>query len=674
MARVRSVTGYLSTFRGQTMAAVVAIHMVFIPLLFGGLVFFVKQSFTEQFVNQSRTDARLLAALVQDEPKPAMLDEIFFEAALTGPLVDASLVGPDDTILWSLNDPTAVGRPSDFRESFFFGQHVDSVYAIGIPLPGDPGGSPRQLQLGFDESPTARQVEALYLRAGLLALVYLSLTLGLAAYWIYRLNRPIRELGEASRKVASGDVGGAIDVRTGLTEIQSLAADINHMRKELLKKSETMEHLAMHDALTGLPNRSLLTDRVNQALKSAERSHAPVALLLMDLDHFKEINDTLGHAVGDELLCMLPDRLKPCLREVDTMARLGGDEFAFLLPESDALGAASVAARLAEVLRAPFRLQGQNLHLGMSAGIAVSPEHGSEFSSLLRHVDVAMYAAKAGRRDYVIYSPSIDPHSRDRLTLANELRRDIAAGVLKVHYQPQFRLEDRSLCAVEALCRWPHHERGNIPPDQFIPLANRLGLMDELTREMVRQALRDYSTHEEFEGLAVCINLGANNLHDPALPGFLEDCLSEYGVAAESIILEITEQEYMTEPGEALRQVSELRERNFGLAIDDFGTGHSPFTYLKHLPATEVKVDKSFVADMTRDRHDYSLVAAIIALGQQLGLSVVAEGVEDQATLELLLELKCARAQGFYFARPMPVDEVVRFIAEYSPSSKDRPI
>lgn len=649
------------------MAAVVAIHLVFIPLLFGGLVFFVKQSFTEQFVNQSRTDARLLASLVPDNPEPETLDRIFFEAALTGVLDDASLAGPEGTIMWSLSDPAAVGRQSAFKESFFFGQHGDDLYSIGIPLSSGVTSSQEQLQLHFNESPTNSQIKALYIRASVLTLIYLSLTLGLAVYWIYRLNRPIRELGEASRKVASGDVESPIHVHTGLTEIQLLAADINHMRKELLKKSESMEHLAMHDALTGLPNRTMLTDRVNQALKFAERTGKPVALLLMDLDHFKEINDTLGHAVGDELLSMLHGRLKPCLRGADTMARLGGDEFAFLLPDTDASGAVTVTLRLAEALRAPFRIQGQHLHLRMSAGIAAFPEHGNEFNTLLRHVDVAMYAAKAGRRDYFVYSPGIDPHSRDRLTLANELRRDIAAGVLEVHYQPQFRLDDRSLCAVEALCRWPHRERGNILPDQFIPLASRLGLMDELTREMVRQALRDYSTHEEFRGLALCINLEANNLHDPTLPRFLDDCLVEYGVPAESIILEITEQEYMTEPGEALRQVSELRERNFGLAIDDFGTGHSPFTYLKHLPATEIKVDKSFVADMARDRHDYSLVAAIVALGQQLGLSVVAEGVEDRATLELLLDLKCPRAQGFYFARPMPVSDVVRFIAEYSP-------
>jgi diguanylate cyclase (GGDEF)-like protein len=666
MGRLHSIREHLQTLRGQTLVAVVGIHALFIPLLFAGLVFFVTQSFTEQFVNQSRTAARLLAALVPEDLDPQELDSIFYEATLSGPLVQAEIATPGNDIQWSLTDPVADAQIPDFREDFFFGQHGDGVYFIATPLPGHADNPPRQLRLGFDETPTRQQVHALYARAGALTLGYLVLTLGLAAYWIYRLNRPIRELGNASRRVASGEVDEAIDVQTGVAEIRSLAADINHMRQQLLKKTDSMEHLAMHDGLTGLPNRSLLMDRVEQTIKEAERQKTPVALLLMDLDHFKEINDTLGHAVGDHILCMLPQRLRPCLREVDTLARLGGDEFAFVLPNTGRQGAVKVAGRLAEAMQAPFQVQGQNLHLGMSVGIALYPSHGDEFNTLLRQVDIAMYAAKANRRDYFVYSADIDPHSRDRLALASELRRDMEAGNIEVHYQPQIRLADRSFCAVEALCRWPHAERGYIPPEQFIPLASRLGLMDELAREVIRRALRDFSSHDDLQGLTLCINLAANNLHDPALPGFLDDCMMEFRLSPESIVLEITEQEYMTEPGDALRHVAALRDRGFGLAIDDFGTGHSPFTYLKHLPVTELKVDKSFVADMVRDRHDYSLVAAIIALGQKLGLSVVAEGVQDQATLELLLDLECDRAQGFYFARPMPIDELTRFIAEHA--------
>lgn len=665
MARLRAIKGHFLTLRGQTLAAVVIVHAIFIPLLFGGLVFFVTQGFTEQFVNQTRTDARLLAALVPENPEPEELDAIFYEATLSGPLLQAELIGPDGGNQWSLTDPIADPRIPEFREDFFFGQHDDGVYFIATPLPGVSQSPSNQLRLGFDETPTRNQIETLYRRAGALTLGYLILTLGLAAYWIYRLNQPIRQLSDASRRVASGEVNEAIDVHTGLSEIRALATDINHMRLQLLKKTDSMEYLAMHDALTGLPNRSLLIDRVKQTLKNAERNNTRVALLLMDLDHFKEINDTLGHAVGDRILCMLPERLTPCLRKVDTLARLGGDEFAFLLPDTDIQGAVKVVGRLTDAMRAPFQIQGQNLHLGMSAGIALYPDHGDEFNSLLRQVDIAMYAAKANRRDYFVYSPNIDPHSRDRLALASELRRDIEADILEVHYQPQIRLADRSLCAVEALCRWPHPERGYIPPEVFIPLANRLGLMDELARAVIRQALRDYAGHDEFQSLALCINLAANNLHDPALPGFLDDCLAEFSITPESIVLEITEQEYMTEPSDALRHVAALRDRGFGLAIDDFGTGHSPFTYLKHLPATEVKVDKSFVADMVRDRHDYSLVAAIIALGKKLGLSVVAEGVQDHATLELLLELECERAQGYYFARPMTIDALARYIAEH---------
>ncbi|MDX1571909.1 MAG: EAL domain-containing protein [Xanthomonadales bacterium] len=663
MARQSAITRVFGSLRGQTLLSVLGIHALIIPLFFTGLVFFVKQALTQQFVNEIRSEARLLAMMTNDAENEAELDALFFEAQLSGELLYTAVADATGAVIWEMRDALLGSRDPEFREDFFFGQHGDDVYFISTGLSAE-SGLARQLRLGFDERPTVNQIHALYLRAGLLTLGYLVLTLFLAGLWFDRLDRPIRELRAQSRRVATGEVRDPIDVRTGLLELRDLADDINHMRDELLKKTDSMEHLAMHDALTGLPNRALLMDRLQQSLKKAQRVDSPLALLLMDLDHFKEINDTLGHNVGDQVLRMLPERLQPCLRETDTMARLGGDEFAFLLPDCDMVDAAHVVHRLSDAMRKPFQLEGQNLHLGLSIGVALYPDHGKEPDTLLRQVDIAMYSAKSNKREYVLYSPDIDPHSKDRLALASELRRDIETGRIEVHFQPQIRVSERTLCAVEALCRW-RHNGDYVPTEQFIPMADRLGLSDLLCREVVHQSLEAFSGHSIFDGLQLCLNLSVNNLRDADLPKLLLDELKLFGVAPESVVLEITEHEYMAEPGEALRRLKQFRQMGFGIAIDDFGTGHSSFSYLKNLPATEVKIDKSFVTHMARDHHDYALVAAVIALGQKLGLCVVAEGVEDVECLDQLDELGCDRAQGFYLSEARGVDDLQRWISDY---------
>ncbi|MFC0679550.1 putative bifunctional diguanylate cyclase/phosphodiesterase [Lysobacter korlensis] len=663
MAGTGSLTLHPRTLRGQTLLAVFGVHALIIPLFFGGLVFFVNQAFTAQFVNQIRSETRLFASLIPSDFDHGAAREIFYASAAGSTLMSVEILSKDGDVHWTFESPMVSDAPPAFREDFLFGEHGDDVYFIATPLFDADGEPAAQLRLAFDETPTLEQIAIVNRRAALLTLGYLVLTLLLAAYWIHRLNRPMRALGLASRRVASGEFREAIEVRTSLPEILSLASDINHMRAELLKNTDEMQHMAMHDGLTGLPNRALLADRVLQAMAQAQRADQSFTLLFMDLDHFKEINDTLGHGVGDHVLRQIPGRIQPLLRAGDTMARLGGDEFAFVLQDADADTAVAIVERLVDAMKSPFEVHGQQLHVGQSIGIAIFPEHARQFDELLREADVAMYAAKVARRPYAVFSPDIDPHSRERLELVNELRRDIERGRLRVHYQPQVEIGSGRLVGIEALVRWHPDQREPSAPDEFIPIAERLGLMDALTRLVVRQSFADFASASQLRGTTLSINLSTSNLRDPTLPGYFADMLREFGLDASQVVLEVTEHESIVEATNALEQLAALRAIGFGLAIDDFGKGHASFNYLKHLPATELKIDRSFVADMAHDRHDHSLVAAIVALARDLGLCVVAEGVPDGTVLEMLRKLGCDRAQGFYIARPMPMDDLLAMLA-----------
>lgn len=405
MAGLGSLRLHPRTLRGQTLLAVFGVHALIIPLFFGGLVFFVNKAFTEQFVNQIRSETRLFASLIPSDLDPDAARDIFYASAAGGTLQSVEIVSKDGDVRWSFASPIVSDVLPAFQEDFRFGEHDDGVYFIASPLLDADGEPAAQLRLGFDETPTREQITIVNRRAALLTFGYLMLTLLLAAYWIHRLNRPLRALGLAARRVASGEFREAIEVRTGVPEVLSLARDINYMRAELLKSTDEMENMAMHDGLTGLPNRALLTDRVLQAMAHVERAGGSFALLFMDLDRFKEINDTLGHAAGDQVLRLVPTRILPLLRAADTMARLGGDEFAFVLREANAKVAIAIVERIVTAMKPPFEVQGQPLHVDQSIGIAIFPEHARQFDELLRDADIAMYAAKSGRRAYVVYPP-----------------------------------------------------------------------------------------------------------------------------------------------------------------------------------------------------------------------------------------------------------------------------
>jgi diguanylate cyclase (GGDEF)-like protein len=415
------------------------------------------------------------------------------------------------------------------------------------------------------------------------------------------------------------------------------------------------ERQAMTDALTGLPNRKRLAERTAAALEDDDA--AGPSLLLFDLDRFKEVNDTLGHHVGDRLLEVVGSRLTAAVRPGDTVARLGGDEFAVLLPATGVDEADQTARRLLEELSAPIRLGGLLLDVRGSVGVAVAPEHGIDLEQLLQHADVAMYLAKEGGGGVEQYDVRRDRHSPERLGMVGELREALARGQLEVHYQPQAELVGGRVSGVEALVRWRHPERGLVPPDEFVPLAESSGLIEQLTAQVVDTTLAQLAAWRSLGlPLSAAVNVTVRDLTGGLLVDQVRDCLERHGVPAQCLQLEVTEGSLFTDSPGGVATLRSLDALGVQLSLDDFGTGYSSLGHLRRLPVRELKIDRSFVQRVADDPRDQAIVRSIIDLAGGLGMRVVAEGVEDRRTWEVLRTLGCDAAQGWYLSRAEPAD------------------
>jgi diguanylate cyclase (GGDEF)-like protein len=425
------------------------------------------------------------------------------------------------------------------------------------------------------------------------------------------------------------------------------------------------QHKALHDPLTGLPNRKFLLRSLGDAVEQVD---APAfALALLDLDRFKEVNDTLGHHVGDRLLELVATRISGVLRPADLVARLGGDEFAVYLPDlTTGRAAADVAMRIRQALNEPFQLEDVLLELEVSIGIALFPENGRDVDNLMRRADVAMYLAKELHTDVEVYDPARDRHSTGRLGLLASLRRALDAGELDLHYQPKVALEGGGVVGVEALIRWRHPERGFIPPDEFIPLAETSGLMHRLTAYVINTALAQVALWRD-EGflVAVAVNVSARDLHGTELARTVSEALARHRVPATLLKLELTERTLMAEHSRVLDTLIALEALDVELSLDDFGTGYSSMFMLKRLPVSEIKVDQSFVSRLTHDGEDASIVRSIIDLAHGLGLQAVAEGVETEDVWDQLVGLGCDTAQGWFVSRPMPAAAATDWLREH---------
>jgi len=451
-------------------------------------------------------------------------------------------------------------------------------------------------------------------------------------------------------------------------EVGGLNDALRRRSLELERQKNVMKHQALHDVLTGLPNRTLLAERAQQAFQIAEREKFSCCFMMIDLNRFKEVNDTLGYHTGDILLQAVAQRFRLQLRRSDTLARLGGDEFALVLPYTDEKQVEEVIRKLIQSLSAPLELFNDKHSIQMSAsmGIALFPEHAQDVEGLMQCAEVAMYVAKKEQKVSVIYQSDMKTDSEARLALVGDLKYAIENDGLELYYQPQLLAQESGFPSFEALVRWNHPTRGVVFPDMFIPLAEETGLINPMTWWILEKASEQCAIWRA-EGLDVCVsvNLSARNLKEKSLVERVQHCFAHYQLPPEAIVLEITESMLMDEPKQASEVLHQIDAMKVEVSIDDFGTGYSSLAYLKHLKVDELKIDRSFVMGMQENDNDIVIVRAIISLAHNLGLRVVAEGAETQGDWDTLVALECDRIQGYFVSRPMPVQQATEWLNQW---------
>jgi diguanylate cyclase (GGDEF)-like protein len=454
------------------------------------------------------------------------------------------------------------------------------------------------------------------------------------------------------------------DPRTGtVTHFVGVQHDIT----EIKQYQEELEHQANHDALTGLPNRNLLSDRLQQAYALAHRSSRKFVVAFIDLDNFKLINDSLGHGVGDDVLKIVAERLAGCVREGDTVARLGGDEFVLLAVEQEkGFDIYRMVNRVMTAIAQPFAIGAREFKVTCSVGVASFPDDGSDAETLLRNADSAMYQAKGlGRNTFRLYSPEMNANIGERLALEADLWHAVERDELLLHYQPKVELPTGRIIGMEALIRWNHPKRGMVSPAAFIPVAEESGLILEIGRWVIATACAQ-SVAWRDAGIApipMAVNISTRQLHDPDIVNVVRTVLAMSGLDPEHLELEVTESAAMVNAKDAIAAMTELRAMGVRISIDDFGTGYSSLSYLKRLPVTGLKIDQSFIRDLTQDSEDAAIVRAVIAVAKALALDVTAEGVETVEQVAVLNAYDCTQAQGYYFARPLPADAARALLA-----------
>jgi diguanylate cyclase (GGDEF)-like protein len=498
-----------------------------------------------------------------------------------------------------------------------------------------------------------------------LQLTLLALTvLGVAVFALgsvltaRRIGEPIRALSESARRLGHGDYNTPV-ARTSSDEVGDLAQAFETMRQGIRQREEQVHRLAFWDPLTGLPNREQFSQKVHQRLADAER---PCAILMLDLDRFKHVNDVLGHQFGDRVLCSVAQRLQALWHASNPLlARLGGDEFALQLECDDVVAAVAMARHIQRDFEEPMQIDDHTVDLSAAIGVVMFPAHGQEVGLLLSRAELAMYAAKNQRSGNQVYEPGLDAGSQESLSLLSELRHAVSANELRLFLQPKVDLRSGLVIGAEALVRWQHPQRGLVPPMEFIPFAEQTGFIRQLTTWMIAAAAQAWQrAHALGHDLRISVNLSTRDLMDQDLPAKIMAVLQQYGTRPQALCLEITEGAIMDDPQRALVTLEQLNRLGLKLSIDDFGTGYSSLAYLKRLAVDELKIDKSFVMVMERELDDAKIVRSTIELAHNLGLTVVAEGVETARTWKLLEALGCDEGQGYYISHAMPE---VRFMA-----------
>lgn len=682
------------SFRLKTILGIAFIEAAALIFLIITSLDYLETSNAEELRKRAYTTAHVFASTTKDAVLATDLSSLssFTDGVLGNPGIVYSRILGLEGILAEGGDAEALKRP--FHEDHEVADVKDGIFDAYAPITID-GANFGRIELGISTESFNNIMMAARSKVVVIAIIEMVLvalfSLALGTY----LTRGLSALQEGSRRIASGDLGYKIAVKgrdelaqtanafnamTGQLQISSnerlqaqialqqlneeLEQRVNSRTTELAHVNSELKHRALHDSLTTLPNRVLFHDRLGQAILAARREQNRHGLILIDLDRFKVANDTLGHHVGDLILQDVANKLLLCIRASDTVARLGGDEFAVLLPKiTSRAEVAEVANRIRKAIETPVVLDNHPVDIGTSAGIAIYPEDGEDVDTLMQHADFAMYEAKETRMGLAFYNPALGKKHMDQVVLQSELRRAIENDELVLYYQPKVSMSTGKVVGAEALVRWQHPDKGLLFPDAFISLAEKSGLIKPMTLWVLKQAISQCEAWAESGySINISVNISALNLQDPDFPGLVADMIDNSSLPTTQLELELTETAVMQNPVRAIETIASLAGMGIAFSIDDFGTGYSSMTYLKRLTLTTLKIDKSFVIDLAKDNNDAVIVCSTIDLGHNLGLKVVAEGVENEEVWHLLANLGCDIAQGYYMSKPIPNEKFVEWM------------
>lgn len=646
----------------RMLAFIAILHLFFVIFLFFALGPVVEEGYRSQFIDYVRSDAFNFSSSLSGGDFLILNHRALEETVLSGRTVYVDVYDANEKIYASFGHSPSLGAYR-FQEDFHFGQGGDAIYHIAADIYDKHHQLIGRLHIGYDESGTVEQIFYAYKRGSIYAALYVSIALIFSVLFSHHLTRPLKLLRKLSKQIAHGKYQTEISVPTYVYEINSLATTLEFMRKELVAQSDSMEHLALHDSLTGLPNRVLLEDRVNQTIYGLTFDVNPCVLAIIDLDRFKDVNDSFGHIMGDNMLKQVAARITHVLRKSDTVARLGGDEFAIFFPNTSRDLVTDLIASINRNLLDAFNCDGHFVSIGASIGLSVFPEDGASYEELLKRADVAMYSAKRAGGGAIFYLPYQDKDSLAHLMIVSDLRVAIERSQFYAVYQPKMGLICGEFSGVEVLIRWRHPTKGVISPVEFIPLAERSGLISRITQvvliEAVSQAVQWMKAGIE---IPIAVNLSPFDFADEYLMDSILELIERYKFPAYLLELEITESGFFADPLRAKEILDHLAQAGIKITIDDFGTGYSSLAQLRKMPVSILKIDRSFVFNMIENANDDAIVSATILMAHQMGIKVVAEGVEDSETLLALSQLGCDYAQGYLFAKPMLADEFLAWV------------
>ena len=687
------------SFRWKIFLGVAIVQAILLIILIWSGLNALEKSSEDELIKRTATTGKLFASTASAAVLTTDLAslESFIGEILSNPDIVYARVLSKQGVLAEGGDKRVLGHTFVADRSFASAK-ADGVFdtAADIVVSDKHYG---RVEIGFSVLANQTLIEDTRDRFLVLAALSLLLIGVFSLVLAYYLTRGLNALQLGTHRIAAGDLGYQIDVH-GKDELGQAARDFNEMSARLAQLNEQrvqkeeeirllnqaleqrvadrtmqlqdvneqLEFQAMHDMLTGLPNRALFQDRLSNALASAKRTQDIFALVGIDLDLFKEINDTLGHHAGDLVLKHVANACNKCLRDSDTVARMGGDEFVILLPKvTDMESAVAVAERILATIKEPLYLDEHLVEVSASMGIALFPVHGTDAFTLLTHSDAAMYEAKRHKLGVVVYKSEMGDGRSEAVALKGELRYAINEHHLVLHFQPKIDFSTQTISGVEALVRWQHPRLGLLYPDAFIEMAENSGLIKPLTHEVLRMAMQQIHDWGS-QGLIypVAVNISAINLQDKTFPEVIAGLIAEFDIPSHLLELEVTETAIMKEPLIAIENIRNLSQIGIKISIDDFGTGYSSMAYIQKLLVAKIKIDKSFVMDMGSEAKDEMIVRATIDLAHNLGLAAVAEGVESQEAWDKLHELGCDSAQGYHMSKPLPPDKFLEWV-ENSP-------